>query len=72
MVIVRHPGGWQTSYSHLSQLIAARGQRVTTGEPVGLLGNSGRSTGPHLHFEVTRWGAYHDPLDVLATPVPLD
>lgn len=71
-VIIEHPGGWRTSYSHLAQCTVNRGQGVRTGQTVGQLGNSGRSTGPHLHFEVTRWGSHFDPLDVLGTSVSIE
>jgi murein DD-endopeptidase MepM/ murein hydrolase activator NlpD len=71
-VMVTHPGGWQTTYSHLSQLIVNYGDPVRRGQAVGQMGNSGRSTGPHLHFEITRWGSYYDPLDLLGTDIPTD
>jgi len=71
-VEIQHAGGWRTSYSHLSQVLVMGGQDVRAGQAVGRLGNSGRSTGPHLHLEVTRWEGYFDPLDILATAVPLE
>lgn len=71
-VIVQHTGGWQTSYSHLSQFTVHRGEHLRAGQAVGQLGNSGRSTGPHLHFEITRWGGYYNPLDLLGTEVPVE
>jgi LysM repeat protein len=51
-VVLDHGDGTQTLYSHLSQNNVWMGQRVGQGETVGLVGNTGRSTGPHLHFEV--------------------
>ncbi|KKR13843.1 MAG: Peptidase M23 family protein [Candidatus Woesebacteria bacterium GW2011_GWA1_39_21b] len=51
-IIVRHANGTQTLYSHLSQINIARGQTVARGQTIGAVGNTGRSTGPHLHFEV--------------------
>ncbi|MBI2482508.1 MAG: M23 family metallopeptidase [Candidatus Vogelbacteria bacterium] len=51
-VVVDHSNGVQTLYAHLSKVMVAQGQRVIQGQVVGALGNSGRSTGPHLHFEV--------------------
>ncbi len=71
-VVVEHDGGYQTVYSHLSQILAVAGTWVRTGEALGSVGNSGRSTGPHLHFEINRWGEHLDPLDFLAVPVLLD
>jgi murein DD-endopeptidase MepM/ murein hydrolase activator NlpD len=71
-VIIEHAGGFRTGYSHLSQLLTYLGSSIRTGDPVGLVGNSGRSTGPHLHFEVTRDDLYVDPLDVLGVPQPTD
>lgn len=52
----------ETTYSHLSALQVTAGQSVTTGTPVGLVGSTGLSTGPHLHFEVLIDGQYTDPL----------
>lgn len=65
MVRVRHRSGYETVYAHLSRILAYEGQEVLEGTPLGLVGNSGRSTGPHLHFEVHRDGGHLDPLNVL-------
>lgn len=50
-IVVRHPNGLETVYGHLSRQLVQEGQEVATGEPIGLGGNTGRSTGSHLHFE---------------------
>lgn len=52
MVIIRHPNGAQTLYAHLSRITVSEGQRVTQGQRIGDVGNTGRSTGPHLHYEI--------------------
>lgn len=52
LVVLDHGDGWQTWYGHLQQPLVDLGTRVEVGSPVGLMGSSGRSTGPHLHFEV--------------------
>ncbi|MCX4555872.1 peptidoglycan DD-metalloendopeptidase family protein [Streptomyces phaeochromogenes] len=57
----------QTTYSHLSALQVTTGQTVTAGSPIGLVGSTGLSTGPHLHFEVLLDGQYMDPLPWLGT-----
>lgn len=51
-VVIKHSNGVQTLYAHMSQNNVSVGESVTAGEVVGLVGNTGRSTGPHLHFEV--------------------
>ena len=61
-VILDHGGGVFTSYWHLSALDIVDGARVTRGQQLGRLGNSGLSTGPHLHWEVTVHGTALDPL----------
>lgn len=71
-IVIQHAGGFQTVYSHLSQTLAIPNTWIRAGDALGRIGNSGRSTGPHLHFEVKRWGEHLDPLDLLGVPVPLD
>ncbi|MDR9439892.1 MAG: peptidoglycan DD-metalloendopeptidase family protein [Halomonas sp.] len=51
-VVIRHDNGYKTRYLHLSKPLISNGQRVAMGERIALSGNSGRSTGPHLHYEV--------------------
>ena len=64
-VLIQHANGYRSRYAHLSQVIAVRGQHLNAGQPVGLVGNSGHSTGPHLHFEVYKDGIAIDPLRIL-------
>lgn len=51
-VKIKHENGYTTLYIHLSKFIARKGAKVKKGEIIGLSGNTGRSTGPHLHFEI--------------------
>lgn len=60
-VVVRHAGGYETRYAHLSSLDVAPGDSVGQGALLGRVGSTGRSTAPHLHFEVTRRGERVDP-----------
>lgn len=55
-VVIRHPNGLETVYGHLSKHLVAEDQIVQAGEPIGLGGNTGRSTGSHLHFETRLLG----------------
>jgi murein DD-endopeptidase MepM/ murein hydrolase activator NlpD len=62
LVEVRHPGDLTTRYGHLSALLCAPGDALDPGSPVGLIGQTGLATGPHLHFEVWEGGQVRDPL----------
>jgi murein DD-endopeptidase MepM/ murein hydrolase activator NlpD len=52
MIVIDHGSGWQTLYAHLSQINVSCGQEVMKGDTIGLMGSTGKSTGPHLHFEM--------------------
>jgi murein DD-endopeptidase MepM/ murein hydrolase activator NlpD len=60
-VVVRHQNGFESRYAHLASLDVRAGDRVTQGQQVGRVGSTGRSTGPHLHFEVMQGGRRIDP-----------
>lgn len=64
-VEIRHPNGMSTLYGHLSRLDVASGDRVEGGQRIGLVGSTGRSTGPHLHFEVRREDRQVNPVKVM-------
>lgn len=67
-VEVQHADGLTTRYSHLSRVLVVPGIEVPAKGPLGLAGSTGRSTGPHLHFEVWRHGESIDPLTELTDP----
>lgn len=60
-VLLDHVDEYQTMYGHLSRILVTAGRTVAPGEVMGLSGNSGRSTAPHLHFEIRREGLALDP-----------
>lgn len=62
LVTVDHGNGIETRYAHLSAIAVRAGQRVDTGQTLGRVGSTGRSTGPHLHFEIRVNGKAVDPL----------
>ena len=64
-VMVDHGNGYQTLYAHLSVVQVQTGQRVKRGDVLGQMGNTGRSTGTHLHFEIRQGGALMNPLNYL-------
>lgn len=64
IVIIKHPNGYETRYAHLSAISVHVGQSIKRGQVVGKLGNSGISTGPHLHYEVRVNGEPKDPMTI--------
>jgi len=64
-VLLRHTGGYETMYGHASRLLVREGDSVASGQVVALSGSCGRSTAPHLHFEIRRAGKSLDPLTVV-------
>lgn len=60
-VVIRHPNGLETIYAHMSKQLVRENQEVRAGDPIGLGGNTGRSTGSHLHFETRLCGVALNP-----------
>ncbi len=69
MIHLAHGYGLGTRYGHLSRVLVTPGQRVKRGDVIGLVGSTGRSTGPHLHYEVFRTGNQVDPRKYLGESV---
>lgn len=65
MIVINHGNGWQTLYAHLSAYNVGCGQNVYQGNVIGQIGNTGRSSGPHLHFEMMYNGAKVNPHNYL-------
>ena len=64
-VLLRHPDGYESMYGHASRLLVREGDSVVAGQVIALTGSSGRSTAPHLHFEIRREGQSLDPLTLV-------
>jgi len=64
-IIVDHGNGIVTRYGHCDSFVASVGQKVERGQTIALLGNTGNSTGPHVHFEVLVYGKFQNPLNYL-------
>lgn len=65
-VEIDHGNGFHTVYAHMSKVLVSKGQMVSKGELIGLMGMTGRATGPHLHFEIRYQGVPQNPLDLLS------
>ena len=64
-VMIDHGNGYVTLYGHMSKIYVTVGQTVRRGDVIGTVGSTGRSTGPHLHFEIRKFGVAVNPLDYL-------
>jgi murein DD-endopeptidase MepM/ murein hydrolase activator NlpD len=64
-IIINHENGFETLYGHLSKILVRKGQQIDIGEQIGNIGSTGRSTGPHLHYEVHRNGQKMNPQSFL-------
>ena len=65
LVKINHGYGYETRYGHLSKIKVKRGQKVRRGDLIALMGSTGYSTGPHLHYEVLKGGKRVNPLEYI-------
>jgi murein DD-endopeptidase MepM/ murein hydrolase activator NlpD len=68
LVVVRHANGYTSYYGHLSRILVRPGRRVSQSDLLGLVGATGLATGPHLHYGITRNGAWADPMRIQGPP----
>lgn len=71
-IVIDHGFGYETRYAHLKSIYVSEGMKVLRGEEIGETGNSGRSTGPHLHYEVEYRGAHVNPQNYFDFDMPED
>ncbi|HET7118585.1 MAG TPA: M23 family metallopeptidase [Hanamia sp.] len=64
-IMLKHANGFETLYGHLSKILVKVGQQINIGEQIGRVGSTGRSTGPHLHYEIHRYGEKINPQSFL-------
>jgi len=69
-VLINHSDGFSTRYAHLSEINVGLGRTVKQGQLIGKVGNTGRSYGPHLHFEIMKNGSCFDPLPYVINTKP--
>jgi murein DD-endopeptidase MepM/ murein hydrolase activator NlpD len=65
LLVIKHPDGRETRYGHLEKILVNAGDKVSAGQQVALSGSTGKSTGPHLHFEIRENGQVLNPLTIL-------
>lgn len=71
LVEISHSDGVVTRYGHAKEILVEKGDQVSSGDLIAKMGNTGRSTGPHLHFEVIHDGKSKNPLNYLGNPIKM-
>mgnify|MGYP004678073941 FL=1 len=71
-VVIDHGFGYKTRYAHLKTIFVAEGMKLKRGECIGESGNSGKSTGPHLHYEVIYRGRFVNPVNYFDLEMPVE
>lgn len=61
-IVIKHGNGYTTMFAHLHKILVKKGEKIKRGQLIGQVGNTGRSTGSHLHYEICRWGKSIDPM----------
>ena len=64
-VILKHKNGYKSKYAHLNEIMVEKGNNIRVSQVIGTVGSTGRSTGDHLHFEITKNGVFINPLTIL-------
>ena len=67
-VSIHHNGTYSTNYAHMSRIAVSYGQKVSQGQTIGYVGSTGLSTGPHLHYEMVKFGTKINPLGEVFPP----
>ena len=71
-IMIDHGYGLQTTYGHLSQIRVSKGMDVRRGDLIGLSGNSGTSSGPHLHYQIDQFGQHKNPVNFFSNDISMD
>ena len=69
MVEVDHGNGFKTKYAHMNEIYVTKGEEVVKDQPIGEVGSTGRSTGPHLHYEILYRGVPVDPMPFMQAKI---
>jgi murein DD-endopeptidase MepM/ murein hydrolase activator NlpD len=70
LVVIKHPDGKESRYGHLEKVLVTEGEKVKSGQQIALSGSTGKSTGPHLHFEIRENGKVLNPMQVISNVSP--
>jgi len=71
-IVIDHGYGLQTTYGHLSQIRVSKGMNIKRGDLIGLSGNTGTTTGPHLHYQIEQFGQHKNPVNFFNNDISID